>query len=71
MKMRVTVEGVETARQVDLLYNAHADQVQGFYFGEPVSASEISADVLKDFRKSLGAGNAVDAKKHLVKSVKG
>jgi diguanylate cyclase (GGDEF)-like protein len=70
MKMRVTVEGVETAHQVDFLYNAHADQVQGFYFGKPVPASEISADVLKDFRKSLVAGMPVDAKVHLVKSVK-
>jgi EAL domain-containing protein (putative c-di-GMP-specific phosphodiesterase class I) len=71
MKMRVTVEGVETARQVDFLYNARADQVQGFYFGVPVPASEISADVLKDFRKSLVAGKPGDAKAHLVKSVKG
>jgi len=62
MKMRVTVEGVETARQVDFLYKAHADQVQGFYFGEPVPASEISADVLKDFRKSFAVGQPVDAK---------
>jgi EAL domain-containing protein (putative c-di-GMP-specific phosphodiesterase class I) len=29
MKMRVTVEGVETAEQVDFLYDAHADQMQG------------------------------------------
>ena len=57
MKMRVTVEGVETERQVDLLYNAHADQVQGFYFGEPLPASELSADVLRDFRTSLGVDN--------------
>jgi EAL domain-containing protein (putative c-di-GMP-specific phosphodiesterase class I) len=71
MKMRVTVEGVETKRQVDFLYNAHADQVQGFYFGEPVPASEISADVLKNFRKSLVVGNPVGANVHLVKSVKG
>jgi EAL domain-containing protein (putative c-di-GMP-specific phosphodiesterase class I) len=67
MKMRVTVEGVETAHQADFLYNVHADQVQGFYFGKP---SEISADVLKDFRKSLVAGMPVDAKVHLVKSAK-
>ena len=49
MKMRVTVEGVETERQVDFLYNAHADQVQGFYFGEPLQASELGADVLGVF----------------------
>jgi diguanylate cyclase (GGDEF)-like protein len=70
MKMRVTVEGVETDRQVDFLYNAHADQVQGFYFGVPVPASEISADVLKDFRKSVTVGKATDGKAHLVERVK-
>lgn len=70
MKMRVTVEGVETAHQVDFLYNAHADQVQGFYFGKPVPASEISADVLKDFRKSLVADMPADDKVHLFKSAK-
>lgn len=57
MKMRVTVEGVETERQVDFLYNAHADQVQGFYFGEPLAASELGAGVLRDFRTSLGVDN--------------
>ncbi len=53
MHMRVTVEGVETLDQVDFLNNADADQVQGFYFGKPVSASAVSADILADFRKSL------------------
>ena len=53
MNMRVTVEGVETSDHVDFLYGADADQVQGFYFGRPVPASEIGADVLKDFRNSL------------------
>lgn len=55
MHMRVTVEGVETPNQVDFLNNADADQVQGFYFGKPVSASAVSADILADFRKSLPA----------------
>src|ERR1700748_374867 len=41
MHMRVTVEGVETGNQVDFLYDADADLVQGFYFGRPVPASEI------------------------------
>ncbi len=67
MNMRVTVEGVETPEQVDFLYDADADQVQGFYFGKPVPASEISADVLKDFRKTVGAGETADRKLRLVK----
>ena len=46
MKMRVTVEGVETPGQVDFLYDAHADQVQGFYFGRPVPAKAVSEEVL-------------------------
>ena len=56
MHMRVTVEGVETAQQVDFLYDADADQVQGFYFGQPVPASEVSIDILKDFSKTATAG---------------
>jgi diguanylate cyclase (GGDEF)-like protein len=53
LNMRVTVEGVETPSQVDFLYNAEADQVQGFYFGHPVPASEVSADILKDYQNTL------------------
>jgi diguanylate cyclase (GGDEF)-like protein len=67
MKMRVTVEGVETSDQVDFLYDADADQVQGFYFGKPVPASEISANILKDFHKSIVVGQRGDAKLRLVK----
>ena len=53
MNMRVTVEGVETSDQVDFLYDAHADQVQGFYFGKPMSAATVDADVLEQLRKSM------------------
>src|SRR5581483_11107851 len=53
MNMRVTVEGVETSDQVDFLYDAEADQVQGFYFGRPVPADELAANVLGEFRKAL------------------
>lgn len=69
MKMRVTVEGVETSDQVDFLYDADADEVQGFYFGKPVPASEISADVLKNFQESLVGDDRVDTKLRLVKPV--
>jgi len=56
LDMRVTVEGVETAKQAAFLDGSDADQVQGFFFGRPVSASEVSAIILKDFQKLLPAG---------------
>ncbi|TYO62298.1 EAL domain-containing protein [Bradyrhizobium hipponense] len=40
---RVTVEGVETAKQVDFLYDANADQVQGFFFGRPAPATDVAS----------------------------
>ena len=61
MKMRVTVEGVETPAQIDFLYDADADQVQGFYFGKPVPAAEVSADILKTFSQTA-IGDATDDK---------
>jgi EAL domain-containing protein (putative c-di-GMP-specific phosphodiesterase class I) len=45
MKMRVTVEGIETSDQVDFLRDANVDQVQGFYFGMPAPASEVSRNL--------------------------
>jgi len=52
MNMRVTVEGVETSDQVDFLYDADADQVQGFYFGRPMPASQLKGDVFDKIRYS-------------------
>jgi EAL domain-containing protein (putative c-di-GMP-specific phosphodiesterase class I) len=66
MKMRVAVEGVETSEQVDFLYDADADQVQGFYFGKPIPAAEIGAFVLKDFQKLVAAASQ-DGKLHILK----
>ena len=55
LDMRLTVEGVETAQQVAFLDGAEPDQVQGFFFGRPVPASETGALILKNFQKSLPA----------------
>jgi diguanylate cyclase (GGDEF)-like protein len=55
LNMRVTVEGVETAKQAAFLDGADADQVQGFFFGRPVSASEVGTIILRDFQKVLPA----------------
>jgi diguanylate cyclase (GGDEF)-like protein len=51
LNMRVTVEGVETATQAAFLDKADGDQAQGFYFGRPIPASEVSANILADFRR--------------------
>jgi diguanylate cyclase (GGDEF)-like protein len=51
LRMRVTVEGVETRSQADFLNSVDADQLQGFYFGRPMPASELGTNVLEDFRK--------------------
>ena len=51
MNMRVTVEGVETTAQFDFLFSAHADQVQGFYFGRPAPAAEVAINILGDLPK--------------------
>ena len=55
LNMLVTVEGVETAQQAAFLDGADADQVQGFFLGRPVPASELIVVILKDFDQSLSA----------------
>jgi EAL domain-containing protein (putative c-di-GMP-specific phosphodiesterase class I) len=55
LNMRVTVEGVETATQAAFLDAVDGDQAQGFFFGRPVPASEVSATILADFQKRHAA----------------
>ena len=43
LNMRVVAEGVEYEEQLDLLARSQCDEVQGFLFGHPQSAAEISA----------------------------
>jgi diguanylate cyclase (GGDEF)-like protein/PAS domain S-box-containing protein len=52
LDMRVTVEGVETATQAAFLDKADGDQAQGFFFGRPVPASEVTTIILADFEKT-------------------
>jgi EAL domain-containing protein (putative c-di-GMP-specific phosphodiesterase class I) len=59
LKMRVTVEGVETAQQATFLDDADGDQAQGFFFGRPVPAAEVSASILADFQKTHQAPSSV------------
>jgi EAL domain-containing protein (putative c-di-GMP-specific phosphodiesterase class I) len=53
LKMRVTVEGVETPEEVDFLYDVDADEVQGFYFGRPMPASEVASNIIEQVRRSV------------------
>lgn len=37
LKAQVTVEGVETKQQIDLLKNYNCDEIQGFYYSRPLA----------------------------------
>jgi predicted signal transduction protein with EAL and GGDEF domain len=56
LNMRVTVEGIETAKRAAFLDEVDGDQAQGFFFGRPIPASEVSAKILADFQKRLPDG---------------
>jgi EAL domain-containing protein (putative c-di-GMP-specific phosphodiesterase class I) len=51
LTMRVTVEGVETAEQAAFLNKFQGDQVQGFFFGRPIPASEVGAAIYAESRQ--------------------
>jgi diguanylate cyclase (GGDEF)-like protein len=61
LNMRVTVEGVETATQAAFLDKADGDQAQGFYFGRPIPTSEVSANILADFKRHTRAPSSAVA----------
>jgi len=71
LDMRVTVEGVETAKQAAFLDGADADQVQGFFFGRPIPTSEISTVILKNFQKLLPTQPAAKPRPRIIKSMAG
>lgn len=41
LKMRTVAEGVETAEQLRLLNEIHCDEIQGYLYSKPVSATEF------------------------------
>ena len=41
LKVKVTIEGVETARQRDIVLALGADELQGYFFAPPVESSEL------------------------------
>jgi diguanylate cyclase (GGDEF)-like protein len=67
LNMRVTVEGVETAKQAAFLEKADGDQAQGFYFGRPVPVGEVAATILTDFQQQHARTFEAEANLRLVK----
>ena len=71
LNMRVAVEGVETARQAAFLDKVNGDQAQGYFFGRPVPASEISVMILADCKKRFATPSLAgpqEAKLRLMKA---
>ncbi len=60
LHMRVTIEGVEDARQVDFIRDIACDEVQGFYFGRPMPATDVPVVMLRDVQRRLGAPEPAD-----------
>ncbi|MEQ8739805.1 MAG: EAL domain-containing protein [Hoeflea sp.] len=45
--IKVTAEGAETPRQIEILRDAGSDTIQGYHFGRPVPFSDFPAAVLQ------------------------
>jgi diguanylate cyclase (GGDEF)-like protein len=58
LAMQVTVEGVETTAQADLVKQMKCDEIQGFIYGRPLPEQDLAAVILNAFRK---ANPGVDA----------
>ncbi len=54
LKLRITVEGVETASQLEALRAMGCGEMQGYYFARPIPPEKISA-FLEDWRAGRGA----------------
>jgi diguanylate cyclase (GGDEF)-like protein len=66
LRMRVTVEGVENARQVAFVSMTECDEVQGYFFGRPMPASEVAGVILGDYQQGLTAGDEPAAARRFV-----
>ena len=42
LQMRVIAEGVETARQIEILRSMGCDEIQGYYLGLPIPSDELT-----------------------------
>jgi EAL domain-containing protein (putative c-di-GMP-specific phosphodiesterase class I) len=51
LQMRVTIEGVEDAAQVEFVRDIGCDEAQGFYFGRPMPAADLPVRMLMDVQQ--------------------
>src|SRR6202021_647215 len=56
LKMRVTVEGIEDSRQLDLVRGLGCDEGQGYYFGRPMPACDIASPLLGELVRKPSSG---------------
>ena len=61
--MRVNAEGVETAAQAEFLLRAGCDELQGFFFGRPMSPAQVAGVILGDFRAAAAPAERPLARK--------
>jgi EAL domain-containing protein (putative c-di-GMP-specific phosphodiesterase class I) len=59
LDLEVVAEGVETREQLQFLYNANCNIVQGFYFCKPLPLNEFENLLSKNANGFL-YGNALD-----------
>ena len=51
--LKVTAEGIETQRHIDVLREFNCDYMQGFLLGEPIPATEIAAVTMRNYASQL------------------
>jgi EAL domain-containing protein (putative c-di-GMP-specific phosphodiesterase class I) len=57
MNAKLTIEGVETHEQHELLRKIGCDTVQGYLFGPPVPLNELQPNVLRCLASTLSESN--------------
>jgi predicted signal transduction protein with EAL and GGDEF domain len=60
LRVRVNAEGVETERHAAFVRTIDCDEVQGFFYGRPMPASDVAATILARFRRQLQASPAAE-----------